>query len=70
MFDSRVEQIKQTLIGVQFGGWVEYIRVYMGPSRQYDQCFDDLIRNIFRTMTPVIMRVGKTLFKTSALSLK
>ena len=70
MSDPRVEQIKQALIGGQSGSGLDDIRVYMGPSRQYGQGFGDFIRNIFRTVTPVIMRVGKTLFKTSAESLK
>ena len=42
----------------------------MGRSCQYGQDFGDFIRNIFCTVTPVITRVGKTLLKTSAESLK
>ena len=42
----------------------------MGPTRQYGKGFGDFICNIFRTVTPVIMHVGKTLLKTSAESLK
>ena len=70
MSDPRVKQIKQALIGGQSRGGLDDIRVYMGPSRQYGQGFVDIICNIFRTVTPVIMRVGKTLFKISAKSLK
>ena len=70
MSDPRVEQIKQALIGGQSGSGLDDIRVYMGPSRQYGQSVGDFIRSIFRTVTFVIMRVGKTLFKTSAESLK
>ena len=70
MSDLRVKQIKQALIGGQSGSELDDIRVYMGPSRQYDQGFGYFIRNIFRTVTPVIMRVGNTLLKSSAESLK
>ena len=70
MSDPRVEQIKQALIGGQSGGGLHDIRVYMGPCRQYGQGFGDFIRNIFRAVTPVIMRVGKTLFRTSTESVK
>ena len=70
MSDPRVEQIKQTLIGDQSGIKLDDIRVFLGPSRQYDQGFGDFICNNFCTVTPVIIRVGKSLFKTSAESLK
>ena len=62
MSDPRVEQIKQALIGGHSGSGLVYIRAYMGPSRQYGQGCRDFIRNIFRSVTPVIMPVGKALF--------
>ena len=65
----RVEQIKQALIGGNSRCGLDDIRVYMGFSRQYVQNCGDFIRIIFCTVTPVIMRVGKTLFKTSVESL-
>ena len=70
MSDLRLEQIKQTLINGQYGSWHDDIRLYIVPSRQYIQSFNYFIRNNFRTMTPVIMPVGKKLIKTSAQSLK
>ena len=69
MSDLCVEQIKETLIVSQSGSRIDDIRV-MGSSRQFNQGFGDFICNICFTVTPVIMRVGKTLFKTSAESIK
>ena len=69
MSDSRVEQITQALFSNQSGGSLDDIRVYMGPSRQFGQGFGDFICNALRTAAPVIMRVAKTLFKSSSESL-
>ena len=70
MFNPRVEQIKQAQIGGKPGSGLDDIRVYMRPSRQYNQGVGDFIRNIFRTVRPVIMHVNNTWVKTSAESLK
>ena len=41
----------------------------MGPSRQFVQGFGDFICYTFRTAAPIIIRVAKTLFKSSLESL-
>ena len=70
MSDPRVEEIKQALIANQSARGLDDICVYMGPSRQYGQGFGDFIRNVIHTAAPVVMRIAKTLFKTSSDSLK
>ena len=70
MSDLRVEEIKQALIVNQSGTGLDDIRVYMRPSRQYCQGFGDFIGNVIHTAAPVVMRIAKTLFKTSSDSLK
>ena len=69
MSDPRLEQITQALLSNQPGGGLDDIRVYMGPSRQLGQGFGDFIRNALSTTAFVIMRVAKTLFKSSSESL-
>ena len=64
MSDPCVEQIKQALLSGQSGSGLDEIRVYMGPRRQYGEGFGDICM-----VMPVIMRVAKTLFKTSSESL-
>ena len=66
----RVEQITHAHFSNQSRGGLFDIRVYMGPSRQLGQGFGDFICNALRTAAPVIMRVAKTLFKSSSESLK
>ena len=58
----RLEQIKQVLIVGQSSSKLDDMFVYMGQSRLYGHGFGDFICNIFRTVTPVIMRVGKALY--------
>ena len=70
MTDPRIEEIKQALIANQSGSGLDDIRVYMGHSRQYGQGFGDYLRNVIHTAVPVVMRIAKTLFKTSSDSLK
>ena len=70
MSDPRVEEIKKALIANQSGSGLDDIRVYMGPSRQYGQGFNDFVRNIIHTAAPIVMRIAKTCFKTSSDSLK
>ena len=70
MSDFRVEQITNAFLSNQSGGGLDDIRVNMGPSRHFGQRFGDYIRNALRTAALVIMRVAKTLFKSSSESLK
>ena len=42
----------------------------MGSSRQYGQGFGDFIRNVIHTAAPKVIKIAKTLFKTSSDSLK
>lgn len=67
MSDPRVEQIKLALSGEQSGAGLDDIRVYTG---QRGAGFANVIRSIYRTVAPIVMRVGKTLFKTSSDALK
>jgi hypothetical protein len=70
MSDPRVEQIKLALSGEQSGAGLDDIRVYMGPSRQVGQGFGGIMKSIYRMVAPVVLRIGKTLFKTSSEALK
>ena len=70
MSDPRVSQITHILLSNQSGNGFDDIRVYMGPSRQFGQKFGDFIRNALCTAAPVILRVAKTLFKSSSESIK
>ena len=70
MGEVSVEDLKAVLRG-QSGGGLDDIRVYMGaPRYQYGQGFGDVVRGIFRSVFPVLVRAGKTLFKSSADALK
>lgn len=70
MDEVSVEDLKATIKG-QTGGGLEDIRVYMGaPRYQYGQGFGNVIRGIFRSVFPVLIRAGKTLFRSSADALK
>lgn len=73
MSDPRVQSMIIALGGggAQRGEGLDDIRVYTGaPRYQYGQGFGDVLRGIFRTVMPVVVRAGKTLFKTSAAALK
>ena len=70
MSNQRVEKIKQALIANQSKRRLDYIRVYMKPSRQYGHDFGNFVRNVIHTAAPVVMRIAKTLFITSSDSLK
>lgn len=67
MSDPRVEQMKLALSGEQSGAGLDDIRVYTG---QKGAGFADSIRRLVTGFAPMIMRVGKTLFKTSSNALK
>jgi hypothetical protein len=69
MSDPRVEQIKLALSGEQSGGGLDDIRVYTGP-KQGGQGIGGILKSIFHTIAPVVLRVGKTLFKSSSQALK
>ena len=70
MSDPRVEQLKLALSGEQSGGGLDDIRVYMGSPKQVGNGLGDLLGRFGRWAAPIVMRVGKTLFKSSSSALK
>ena len=70
MSDPRVEQMKLALSGEQSGAGLDDIRVYTGPSKQGGGGLGDILGRVVRWFGPTVLRVGKTLFKSSSEALK